>query len=67
MTTLVLSVEDAEVDKILHTLQTYHIKVIEKKQIENKQDASINAIEKLFAHPLKIVDFQPLKREDIYE
>ncbi len=62
MTTLVLSVKDTEVDKILEILQIYNVKVVEKKQ-ENSTDI----INQLFAKPLKIPNFQPLKREDIYE
>lgn len=62
MTTLVLSVKDTEVDKILETLQIYNVKVVEKIQ-----EISTDTITQLFEKPLKIQDFQPIKREDIYE
>ena len=61
MTTLVLHIEDEELEKVLQTLQPYHVKVIEKKQ------GKTNAIDELLAKPLQIADFQPLKRNEVYE
>jgi hypothetical protein len=61
MTTVVLHIEDSEVEKVLETLQPYQVKVMEKKQEKT------NAIDKLLAKPLQIVDFQPLKRHQVYE
>jgi hypothetical protein len=61
MTTLVLHIEDSELEKVLQTLQPYQVKVIEKKQ------GKTNAIDELLAKPLQIADFQPLKRNEVYE
>lgn len=35
--------------------------------LAEEEDATVNLIDQLLQHPLKVADFKPLAREDIYE